>query len=50
MGIVNCTEEVHGVQVGLVNWTERLRGVQLGLVNLSEDGGLPVVPVANVGF
>ncbi len=50
LGLFNLAKRTFGLQLGLVNRTGRLRGVQLGLVNLSEDGGLPVTGILNLGF
>jgi hypothetical protein len=48
--LLNVTNELTGLQVGLVNYAGRLRGLQLGLVNVSDEGGLPISPIANLGF
>lgn len=49
-GIYNGADRVYGAQIGLVNMTDHLRGVQIGLLNMSGDGGLPITPIANVGW
>lgn len=48
--LLNVADHLSGLQVGLVNYAGQLRGLQLGLVNLSDEGGLPVSPIANLGF
>lgn len=50
IGVVNYAKEVKGLQIGLINRTKHLRGVQIGVLNSSDDGGLPFIPVVNVGW
>jgi hypothetical protein len=50
IGLVNYSDEVHGAQIGIYNHAGLLRGIQIGLLNRSEDGGLPWLPVMNLGW
>lgn len=40
---------VQGLQLGLVNYADRLDGAQVGVINVSRRGGLPIMPVVNLG-
>jgi hypothetical protein len=50
IGIVNMANRIDGVQIGIVNHALTMRGAQIGLVNLSGDGGLPFMPIFNLGI
>lgn len=51
MGLVNVADKnMTGLQIGLVNVAGRFGGVQLGLVNTSREGGLPFLPIINIGI
>ncbi|MEK6793518.1 MAG: CsgG/HfaB family protein [Spirochaetota bacterium] len=51
IGVVNVASgSLIGVQIGVVNVAGRLGGVQIGVVNVTGEGGLPFMPIGNIGF
>jgi hypothetical protein len=41
---------MRGLQVGIVNVTDELHGVQIGVANVAKNGFLPFFPVVNAAM